>query len=177
MITYIIILGVVVTISIITIIFLTIRAKYKLYSIKVEEAENNIEALLNQKKALLYSANDMLNKLNEEETLTTLEKINEIEISTFKFSELLNDSVNEFNNIIEGKKAFIPDEGDTDLINDMSLNSMNCEACERYYNCNAEELNKLLHSFPTNLIGKLSGYKEKGLYTWKKEEIFEILKN
>ena len=172
---YIIILAIIVVIAIKALFFINIKNKFNNFIIKIKEAEVNIDALLEKRKELLLQADKLIFELNNEEKITCLTNFENLD--NFELNELLNKADNEFKDLIENKKAFIPSEDQTNLISNLELSNIDCKACELYYNDNVIIVNDLLEKIPYKLVGKICKYTKYDLYTWKEEEIFEILKN
>ena len=73
-------------------------------------------------------------------------------------------------------KTFIPEEELRNKINQLSELEIDLEATKTYYNDNSIIFNELLGNFSSKLIAKKKGYDIKNLYSFSKEEFFEILK-
>ena len=51
------------------------------------------------------------------------------------------------------------------------------QAAKSYYNKYTSELNDLIRTFPSNIVGFFRRYKKKSFYSDEKREMFEILKD
>ena len=73
--------------------------------------------------------------------------------------------------------AYIPDEVIGEKIKELEDIELDLEATKRFYNDNSNIFNDLIDRFPSKIIGRKRGYDFKYLYSFDKEELFEILKN
>ena len=64
-----------------------------------------------------------------------------------------------------------------EVINDINENEIDLVAAIKFYNDNVVVFNKLIMSFPSNIIRLFFGYKKKEFYNNEKREIYEILKD
>ena len=62
------------------------------------------------------------------------------------------------------------------ILDELFMNRQDIEAGERFYNDNVVIYNKLICSFPSNIVGVFMRLKRKEFYEKEKEEIYEILK-
>ena len=61
-------------------------------------------------------------------------------------------------------------------MNEINENEEDLVASIKFYNDNVVEFNRLIVSFPSNIIKLIFKYKRKEFYSQEKLEIFEILK-
>ena len=54
-------------------------------------------------------------------------------------------------------------------------NENDLRAALKYYNDSATEINHLIHHFPSNLLKLVNHYEDIELYTFKKQDRFELL--
>ncbi len=176
MLIYILICFLIVLFALIFTIYVMNCNRFKSIIIKINEAEENIKLLLNEKYNLLLSLKDVVNNKGNKEIF---ESINELKIDDFDSFEL-NQKLSKFDKDVIELRDFNKDvefsEEDNKLFDDFESINTDCIASEKYYNDNVNLYNTLLSSFPSSIIAKAKRYKEKKTYSSEKEEIFEILK-
>ena len=151
---YYIIVGILILVLIILLIEVVYYNKFQMARIRISEAENNIDILLQKKLALLERTvkiiEDFDPKYQEDQILSGLLKIKNRKLNNF-----------ELNKELEKQMADI----DNDLI-----------AAKKYYNDTIISYNKLVKCFPSNFVALIFHYPRKEFYADEKVEIFEILK-
>lgn len=169
------------TIAFIAILLLIIKIKndkLNIYHIKIQEAEEEIQVLLEKKLSLLSDLQTKFSDSASEEEpkfLYNLEKSNETE-NEFKLNAILNKAYKELKDFIEDKRSYIPDDETKNALDDLYQIDIECKAVKNYYNDNCIILNNKIKKFPNNLISKFKGITKKELYNDPVEEEFEILK-
>lgn len=169
------------TVAFIALILLIIKIKsdkLNIYNIKIQEAEKEIETLLEKKLSLLSDLQTRFSDSASEEEpkfLYNLEKSNETE-NEFKLNAILNKAYKELKDFLDDKRSFIPDDETKNALDDLYQIDIECKATKNYYNDNCVILNNKIKKFPNNLISKLKGISKKELYNDPVEEEFEILK-
>ncbi len=150
--------------------------KFKSIVIKINEANENINVLLREKYNLLLLLKEVMNDKGKTEVFESIENIKVNELNSFE----LNIELSKFDKDVIELRDFNKDvefnEEDINKFDDLESIDIDCLASEKYYNDNASLYNKLLDSFPSNIVAKIKRYKEKELYSNQKEEMFEILK-
>lgn len=175
---YIIIAVVALLIIVIGLLIITNYNKFQYSSIKISEAENNIDILL-EKKIDYISRFIPLIKENSKEDCKLLEKINLLKnksYNNFELNKELSDYNKELREILDTNEKLLKLDNINNLYQEYLDNEEDLEASKEYYNDNVSEYNKLVHLFPSNIVGILFKFKHKDFYIDEKEEIFEILK-
>ena len=175
---YIIVAIVAILIIVIALVMITNYNKFQYSSIKISEAENNIDILL-EKKIDYISRFIPLIKENTKEDCKLLEKVNLLKnksYNNFELNKELYDYNKELREIIDTNEKILKIEAVNNLYQEYLDNEEDLEASKDYYNDNVTEYNKLVHLFPSNIVGFLFKFKHKEFYIDEKEEIFEILK-
>lgn len=152
--------------------------QFQLSFIKIDEAENNIELLLDKKLDLFSRIATLLEKILKEKETPFLE-INQLKtkkLNHFEMRDALNKKQLELNEILDQNIKLNDDEPLQNLLNDLTDIETDLEAATKYYNDNVVLYNKLIRCFPSNLLGLFLRYKRKEFYQDEKKEIFEILK-
>lgn len=175
---YIIIAVVLLVIIIVALLVITNYNKFQYSSIKISEAENNIDILL-EKKIDYISRFIPLIKENSKEDCKLLEKVNLLknkQLNNFELNDELYTYNKELREILDTNEKLLKIDNINNLFQEYQDNEEDLEASKDYYNDNVTEYNKLVHLFPSNIIGLLFKFKHKDFYIDEKEEIFEILK-
>lgn len=158
-----IILVIVIIVCILSIFYFLSYNKYQDLIIRINEVESLIDNSLRTKYDLInrsiaiIKASIKLDKPIFEEII----KLRSRKIGNFELDRNLNEAYNEFVGIKEKYKEINNSEElkkiDTQIIdiNDKLTTSIN------YYNQNITKYNKLLKSFPTNIVALLCKYKER----------------
>lgn len=152
------------------IIFLHFKKNYDFYFLKVSEANNNIEIIIEKKIEILLKIAQIIDK----------DKIKELE--EFKGKELTSHQCYIELNSIGNKLLKEADDEEyesnkklNNLIDRFDDNECDLKGVLKYYNDNAVEINNYRHKFPSNIVGFFLHYKELDIYKIEKRESFAIL--
>ena len=174
---YILLCVVVVLIAVIFSLYSISSNRFKVTLIKIREAEENIAILLKDKYQLLLNIKEFMGKKTKDISFEELDGIDIETTDTFNLNRALAQFDKTVVEIVDYNKDIkLEDEDVTtfDNYNDINIQLL---ATEKYYNDNVNIYNKLLKSFPSNIIAMTKKYKIKDIYSSEKEEIFEILKD
>lgn len=152
--------------------------QFQLTFIKIDEAENNIELLLDKKLALFTRIVSVLEKTAKKSDFAFFD-INQLKskkLNHFEMRDALSQKHRELNEILDQDPKLNDNESLQKLLDDLTDIETDLDAAIRYYNDNVVLYNKLIRCFPSNLLGIILRYKRKEFYQEEKEEIFEILK-
>ena len=175
---YIIIAVILIIIIIVALLLIINYNKFQYSSIKISEAENNIDILL-EKKIDYISRFIPLIKENSKEDCKLLDKVNLLknkQLNNFELNDELYTYSKELREILDTNEKLLKIDNINNLFQEYQDNEEDLEASKDYYNDNVTEYNKLVHLFPSNIVGFLFKFKHKDFYIDEKEEIFEILK-
>ena len=165
-----IILGVVVGLALILIFISILNNKFQFAIIKIEEAENNIDALLHTKKDLLERTCPIIIKeLKIEEFLPEVLNINPDALNHFEFNDLLK--------TIDENEKLLKSDSLNSILEELKKNEIELSGAVKFYNDAVIVFNSLVVSFPSNIVGFFRRYKKKSFYSDEKREMFEILKD
>lgn len=145
--------------------------------VRIHHGENEIDELLNKKANLLDEICEDINNINDNKVFSSVKKVMKKNIDTLKLDRDLAEIYSELKEYLLVNKSFVPEEGLKNKIDELSELELNLEATKIFYNDNSGIFNDLIDSFPSSIIAKRKGYDFKNLYTFKEEELFEILKN
>lgn len=162
---------------IIAIIITFYHNNYRFIMIKVNEAENNINVLLDKRRQLLENTKPIIKKeLKLKEFLEDLDELKEKDLDSFELNNILKINYDELFRIIDENEKLLKSKKLVQIIEQINNNEEEIIGSIKFYNDNVVILNKLVKSFPSNFIGFLFRYKPKEFYKNEKREIYEILK-
>ena len=174
---YAIIGGIVVLIILICVIMVLVyKNRYNFLYIKVKEADNNLDILLQKKEEILLKIVPIL----EEAKIKDIPEVIKLKSKRINHHELYQELMNMTSEILkliddyEDKLDFKKLDALVDKLNE---NENDLRAALKYYNDNGEEIIYLSHKFPTNLIKTFSHYQDIETYKIEKREPVEILKH
>lgn len=167
---YLIIGLVLLVILLLVINFLYYKNKFNFYFLKIEEANNNIELILEKKIEILLKIAKIIDKDMEKE----LEEFKKKEISKhqcyIELSSLGNKLLKEAD-----AEEYESNKKLNNLIGRFDDNECDLKGSLKYYNDNAVEINNYIHKFPSNIVSLFSHFKELDIYKIEKRESFAIL--
>ena len=174
---YVVIGGIVVLIVLIcVIIVLVFKNKYNFLYIKVKEADNNLDILLQKKEEILLKIVPIL----EEAKIKDIPEVIKLKSKKLNHHEMyreLMSMTSEILKIIDDYEEMLDFKKLDALVDKLNENENDLRATLKYYNDNGEEIIYLSHKFPTNLIKTFSHYQDIETYKLEKRETFEILKH
>ena len=145
------------------IVYVTNYNNIQCYIIRINEAENNIDSILRQRFDLLNKAVDVIkaNINSDEEILDIIVKLRSKKLSNFDLDRKLYDAIKEFNSYKEKYSELKQSEVFTHT--DISINESEAEiiAFKKYYNDIITDYNKLVKTFPSNIVALFCHLKEK----------------
>lgn len=143
--------------------------KYQSLIIRINEVEANIDTVLRKRFDLLNKSINII-KANtdiETEVLGLIVKLRSRKLSNFDLDRQLYEAINEFNYYKENYPEL--KDSDSFVKIDVNLNETEQEitALRKYYNDTITDYNNLVRKLPTNIIAKISKYKEKTYFDGK----------
>ena len=137
--------------------------KFQIYVIRINEAEANIDSILRKRFDLLNKSIDIIkaNVKTDDDVLNIIVKLRSRKLSNFDLDRKLYDAIKEFNKYKEQYPVLKKSEVFTRI--DISLNESEAEmvAFRKYYNDIITDYNKLVKSFPSNVVAFLFKFKSK----------------
>ncbi len=162
----------------ILLIFAIYYNKFQFAIIKINEAEENADLYLNKKFDLLKRCSPIIRKeLRKKKILEEVEKLPVGEFNHFELNEALNKAYNNLFQIIDDHEKLLKSENLLGILNELNDNEEDLMASIKFYNDTVVGFNRLITSFPSNVIRLFFRYKRKEFYSQEKHEIFEILKD
>ncbi len=175
---YQIILIVITVISFLLLVFVIFKNKYNFAVVKIEEAEDNLLVYLDKEKDLIERAIPVIKKeLKYDEYLSELDDYNKDTMNLFQLNKVLSHSYNELMSTIDDNDKLLKSDTINKILSDLNSNEENRIGTIKFYNDSVVYFNKLVKSFPSNIVGLLCRYKKKDFYTDEEKEINEIIEN
>ncbi len=171
-----IIVASIVVICLLLIFIIIVHNKFQFAIIEMEEAENNIDVLLHKKLDLLVRAIPIVKKeLKLEEFLEDLEQKKDMDVSLFELNTILKKNHDNFIKVLDDNEKLFKSESLSAIISDINSNEIDLVAAIKFYNDGVVVFNRLVSSFPSNILAFFKRYKKKDFYNNEQKEIFDIL--
>ena len=163
----------IIAVCIILIWYISIYNTYQNYIIRINEAESFIDTTLRKRFDLLNKSIGK-NITGKKEVLTLIKDLKSVKLSNFELDRKLYEAINEFNTYKEESEELKNSEEFIKV--DLSLIESEAEivAARKYYNDIITDYNKLVRTFPSNLVGLISRYKTKTYFDGKNMEDEDI---
>ena len=163
MVTFIVLTSILLAISLLIIWISTSYNQFQVLIIRINEAEANIDAVLRKRFDLLNKSIDVIkeNTKTEEDVLEQIVKLRSRKLSNFELDRKLYDALKEFEKFKDKYPKLKTAESFMKI--DIALNESEAEivAFRKYYNDIITDYNKLVKSFPTNIIALFFKFKSK----------------
>ena len=170
------IIAIIVFIALFILIYTIYNNKFQFVIIEIEEAENNVEDLLHKKFDLLQRTIPIINKeLKLDDFLEKIEHLDLNKISHFELNDLLRESYNTLLVTVDENDKLNKSEPLKEILDDLENLEIELSGAIKFYNDGVTKFNKLVATFPANIVSLLRGYKKKEFYSNEKKEMFEIL--
>lgn len=169
-------IGVIVLIGLFALLVFYSKQKFFGIQIKLNEAENNMDIILEKKLELFNRLINHMKKKKIDVDYPDISKYKEEKLEHHALHNALFDVYTELIQLVDDNEEKLNDEKSISLLDQLSDNEDDLIATVKYYNDNATDYNFYLHHFPTS-IGKLFLHlKQLELFRNEKRETFEILK-
>lgn len=143
--------------------FIATYNRFQSYIIRINEAENFIDTTLRKRYDLLNKSINVIKAhvKTKNKVLEDLDKMKSKKLSNFDFDRQLYDAINEFNKYKEENEELSNNESFLKI--DLAIFESEAEivAARKYYNDIITDYNKLVSTFPTNLVAKICKYSKK----------------
>lgn len=159
-------LCIVIVICLILILLISNYNRYQDYIIRINEADVNIDAVLRKRFDLLNKSIGIIKANTDigEDVLDVIIKLRSKKLSNFELDRGLYDAINEFHSI----KEKYPKLQSCKEIVKIDINLMESESeivgLRKYYNDIITDYNKMVKSFPTNIVAIIKDYKTKDYF-------------
>lgn len=141
---------------------------YQGYIIRINEAEANIDSVLRKRFDLLNKSIGVIkSNTDEKKVLEELTDLRSQKLTNFDLDRKIYDAINEFNEFKEEHKDLKKCEGFMKI--ELSINETEAEiaALRKYYNDIITDYNKMIKTFPSNILGKICKFKNKSYFDGK----------
>ena len=170
-----IIIGVIVVISLISFIVVIYNNRFELANIKIDKAEQDIELYLKNKLELLQRTRPIVKKaLRTKEFMEDLDNIS-LELTNLEMHITLKKIYNELFKAMDEHEKLYKSEPLLKILDELNDNEEDIIGAIKFYNDTVVDFNKLVVTFPSNIIAVFKKYKKLEFYNNEKREIFEIL--
>ena len=163
--TLIIILLLIITISVCLIVFVTTYNHFQDYIIRINEAEESIDAVLRKRFDLLNKSIGIIKaNTKEEDVLEIVKDLKSKKLTNFELDRKLYDAINEFNEYKEKYEKLKTNEAYLKIDINLFESESEIVALRKYYNDIITDYNKMVKSLPSNLVALIRGYKTKAYF-------------
>ena len=161
----IIILLLIITISVCLVVFVTTYNHFQDYIIRINEAEESIDAVLRKRFDLLNKSIGIIKaNTKEENVLEIVKDLKSKKITNFELDRKLYDAINEFNEYKEKYDKLKTNEAFLKIDINLFESESEIVALRKYYNDIITDYNKMVKSLPSNFVALIRGYKTKAYF-------------
>lgn len=153
------------------------HSKFEQNVIRIIEAEENLDNFLSKKSEILYDICKYINEINKNKVFANLEFLEKNDYDSFKLDKELSELDSVLKEYLIVNKSFVPNEEIETRLNELEKNEIELDGSKIFYNNNAKFFNYLADRFPTRVIAKRRNYDYKYLFSFEKEEFFQIMVN
>ena len=142
--------------------------RYQNYIIRINEAEANIDSTLRKRFDLLNKSIGVIKSNTEKEVvLDMITNLRSKKLTNFELDRKLYEAINEFSKYKEEYPDLKTNEGYMKI--DLGLSETEAEivASRKYYNDIITDYNKMVRTFPSNVVAKVSKYKVRTYFDGK----------
>ena len=135
---------------------------FQVFIIRINEAEANIDSVLRKRFDLLNKSKEIIKaNTNDEIVMDSIEKLKSKKLSNFDLDRKLYDSIKEFSKFKEKNPKLKNSEGFVKIDIELTESEAEIVAFRKYYNDIITDYNKMVKSFPSNLVALIFGFKSK----------------
>ena len=165
MVTLIIVLLILITVSVCLVVFVTTYNHFQDFIIRINEAEESIDSVLRKRFDLLNKSIGIIkSNTDEENVLELISKLKSKKITNFELDRQLYEAINEFNTYKEKYEKLKTNEEYLKIDINLFESESEIVALRKYYNDIITDYNKLVKSFPSNIVAILNGFKSKNYF-------------
>ena len=145
------------------IIFASSYNKFQVYVIRINEAETNIDSVLRKRFDLLNKSTEIIKAVTktDEDVLSQVEKLKSKKLSNFELDRKLYDCIKELNKYKELYPKLKSNESFLKIDVDLNESEAEITAFRKYYNDIITDYNKMVKSFPSNIVALFFKFKSK----------------
>lgn len=148
--------------------YITTYNRFQSFIVRINEVDANIDSILRKRFDLLNKSISIIKANTEEEkVLNDLTELRSQKLTNFELDRKIYNAINEFNSFKEEHKDLKKCEGFMKI--ELSLNETEAEieALRKYYNDTITDYNKMIKSFPSNIVGLFCKFKPKNYFDGK----------
>lgn len=161
---------IVIIVCLLIMIFVAIYNNFQISLIRIDEAEHNIKNVLTERFNLLDKAREIIsNNTDEKKPLEACEKLRSKKLDDVELDNELLPIINEFYTYESKYPDLKANEQFMNISFALDGTESELEAFKKYYNDIITDYNKMVKTFPTNLVAICSKYKKKQYFENKKE--------
>ena len=158
----IIILLLIITISVCLVVFVTTYNHFQDYIIRINEAEESIDAVLRKRFDLLNKSIGIIKaNTKEEDVLEIVKDLKSKKLTNFELDRKLYDAINEFNEYKEKYDKLKTNESFLKIDINLFESESEIVALRKYYNDIITDYNKMVKSLQSNFVALIRRYKTK----------------
>ena len=148
--------------------YINIYNRYQNYIIRINEAEANIDSTLRKRFDLLNKSIGIIkSNTDKEKVLDTISNLRSKKLTNFELDRRLYEAINEFSKYKEDYPKLKTNEGYMKIDLGISETEAEIVASRKYYNDIITDYNKLVRTFPSNVVAKISKYKVRNYFDGK----------
>ena len=148
--------------------FINIYNRFQSYIIRINEAEANIDSTLRKRFDLLNKSIGIIkSNTDKDKVLENISSLRSKKLTNFELDRRLYEAINEFSKYKEDYPKLKHNEGYMKIELGLSETEAEIVASRKYYNDIITDYNKLVRTFPSNMIAKVSKYKVRTYFDGK----------
>lgn len=148
--------------------YINIYNRYQNYIIRINEAEANIDSTLRKRFDLLNKSIGIIkSNTDKEKVLENISSLRSKKLTNFELDRILYEAINEFAKYKEEYSKLKTNEGYMKIELGLSETEAEIVASRKYYNDIITDYNKLVRTFPSNIVAKISKYKVRTYFDGK----------
>ena len=148
--------------------YINIYNRYQNYIIRINEAEANIDSTLRKRFDLLNKSIGIIkSNTDKEKVLDTISNLRSKKLTNFELDRRLYEAINEFSKYKEDYPKLKTNEGYMKIDLGISETEAEIVASRKYYNDIITDYNKLVRTFPSIEVAKISKYKVRNYFDGK----------
>lgn len=156
--------------------YINIYNTFQNFIIRINEAESFIDTTLRKRFDLLNKSIDIIKSVtnSKKDVLVMIKELKSVKLSNFDLDRKLYEAINEFNGLKESNEELKNNESFIKV--DLGIIESEAEivAARKYYNDIITDYNKLVRTFPSNIVATISRYKTKTYFDGKNMEDEDI---
>lgn len=158
-----IVLSTIIVVGVLLIILASIYNRFQDYIIRINEAEVSIDAVLRKRFDLLNKASSIIknNAKEEQNIIEMISKLRSKKLTNFELDRNLYEAINEFHIVKDKHEELQTNEKFLKIEINLMESESEIVGLRKYYNDIITNYNKMVKSFPSNLIAFIKRYKVK----------------